>query len=381
MKKVLIWVIILLVVLLLALNFHKADDLKNTVTGSNKSEFVAIGVLAPFTGVAAESAEYMKNAVQLAEKEINESGDNKTKIKLIFEDTEYSPEAGVSAFNKLADIDDVDYFVGPYSSTVVLAVAPIADTKKKIVIAPGAQSGEIGSSSQYVFRTIHNTSQEAPVFAKFIAENMKGDEIHFVALNNPVSPSYLNDFTPTFESYGKSTGLIEYFDPTASDLRTQLTKIKSQNPTDIFVIAAPRHTGMILNQADELGIDAQFYSIGVEGPDLFRIAGELANGLIYPYSYDNENAETKVKMFKEKYLQEYGIEPDAVAANSFDSVMLLSKCFEDVGVDVDDVKNCLLGIKDYSGASGNLNFDENGDAVRNIFIKKVLNGKYVKYED
>jgi branched-chain amino acid transport system substrate-binding protein len=344
-----------------------------------KTESVNIALLAPFTGVAAETAEYMQNAVSLAVDEINSNKSKKFKLYLLIEDTKYSPQGSVSAFKYMADIKNIKYFIGPYSSSEVAAIATLADKAKTILIAPGAQSGEIGSLSDYIFRTIHNTSQDAPAIARFIASKTPDKTVHFILLNNTVSPSYLKEFKPVFESLGGKIGLTEYFEATAIDFRTQITKIKSTNPQNIFILAAPKHAGMIIKQIRDLGINAQLYTIGVEGPDIFKIAGKLADGLIYAYSYDNADQNPNIQNFISSYESRYGTQPDAVAANSYDAVMLLGNCLEKNGNDVAKIRTCLSLTKNYNGASGEFSFDSNRDAIRSMFIKTVNDGKYVKY--
>ena len=38
----------------------------------------------------------------------------------------------------------------------------------------------------------------------------------------------------------------------------------------------------------------------------------------------------------------------------------------------------LLDIQDYSGASGSLSFDENGEVKKEVFIKKIADGRFVR---
>ena len=200
-------------------------------------------------------------------------------------------------------------------------------------------------------------------------------------INTAITDPYLKSFRPVFEATGKRIGLIEKFDQKATDFKTELTKIKAANPTDIFLIASPKLVGLILKQANDLGLKAQFYNIGVEGPDIVLIAGPLAEGLLYPYSYDNHGREQEVKIFYEKYQQKFGGEPDTLAANSYDVAYLLSECLEENGDDVEKVKICLYNTKDFKGASGMFSIDQNGDAVKNIFIKIIKNGKFVRFSE
>ncbi len=262
---------------------------------------VKIGVLAPLTGGRADAGEYMRNAPLIAEEEINSDKSKKYIVQLVLEDTQYMPNPAVTGAQKLINIDNVRYIIGPYGSSQVLAVAPVAEENKVILITPGGQADGISDAGDYIFRLIHHASQEAPVFAEFVARKMAGDTLHFIAVNNAFAPSYLGNFLPALERRGKRVGIKESFEPDATDFRTQLLKIKAQNPTDIFPIATPKQMGLILKQANELGIKANFYHIGVEGPELVEVAGALAEGIFYSYSYDSASAEESVRRFYELY--------------------------------------------------------------------------------
>jgi len=341
---------------------------------------IKIGVIAPLTGVRADAGEFTKNALAIAEEEINADSARRFKAQFIFEDSKYEPAPAVSALRKLIDVDGVHYIIGPHGSSEVLAVAPVAEQGKVLLIAPASQTSEVSQAGDYIFRVIHNSAQEAPVSAAFVGKKMKSDTAHFLALNTAITNAYLKDFPPPFEAAGKKIGLVEKFDSRAGDFKTELVKIKAKNPSDIFLIATPKHAGLILKQASDLGIKAQFYNIGVEGPELIQLAGSAAEGLLYPYSYDSTGDGGKTKHFYDAYTARFAREPDTVAANVYDAAFLIADCIEKVGNEVEDVKQCLYETANFNGASGVFDIDDNGDAVKTIFFKTVKDGKFVRYE-
>jgi branched-chain amino acid transport system substrate-binding protein len=341
------------------------------------AQSVRIGVLAPLTGMRADSGHYITKSLQLAGEEINQDAKRKYKLEFIFEDSKYEPAAAVTGTKKLIEVDKVSYIIGPHGSSETLAIAPIAEKARVILITPASQVEEISQAGDYIFRLIHNTTQEAPWFAEFVAQKMKSDTIHYLSINTAII-SYLTHFRPVLEKRGKKVGLVEEFDAKETDFRIPLLRIKAQHATDVFFIATPRQIPLILNQAKEIGLEVQFYTIGIEGPDILK-AGALAEGLLYPYSYDNSDSDEPVRRFYQTYSARFHIEPDTIAANSYDAAFLLSNCFERFGTDSQNVKSCLYQTKNYHGASGTFSIDENGDAVKALIVKTVRNGKFAKY--
>ena len=368
MKKTL-WIVGIIIVLLLIVTAV------NRFPKEASGEPVKVGVIAPLTGTRADAGEYMRNALALAQEDTAKN--SRYPFEFVLEDSKYEAPTAISAYRKLVDFDGVKYIIGPYGSSEVMAVGPVAEEAKVLLLLPGAQSDEISALGDYIFRIIHHSSQEAPVFAKFIANKMKGDTLHFLLLNTAITEPYLKVFTPVFESEGKKIGITEKYEVTTSDFRSALLKIKNRNPSDIFLIATPKHAALILEQARELGITAQFYNIGVEGPELLATKGAAAEGLLYPYSYNNHSEEKSISNFSERYSSRFGTEPDTIAANTYDAALLLTRCIDDVGNDVSLVKDCLYETKDYSGASGIFSIDENGDAIKTIIIKTIKNSQFV----
>ena len=346
-----------------------------------QSETINVGVLAPLSGMRADAGTYIKNALTLAQSEIHNDPGRKYKLQFIFEDTQYQPALAVSAFHKLKNVDRVNYLIGTQGSSETLAIAPLAERARIILITPTAQSDDISEAGDYIFRLIHNTRNEAPFFAPFVAKKMKSNTLHFLALQTAISPSYRKYFSPVFTSTGKRIGLWQEFAATESEFRPYLLRLIKEAPTDIFILALPKQTGLILQQAAALGIKAQFYGIGIESPEYLSVGRKAAEGLLYPYSYDPNSGDEKPRIFHSLYKKTFGEEPDAGAANSYDAAYLLSHCLEQFGDISDLVKSCLYKVKNYHGASGRFSIDQNGDAIKELFVKTIRNGKFLRYED
>jgi branched-chain amino acid transport system substrate-binding protein len=345
------------------------------------ADTVKVGVLTTLTGIRAEAGVYTRNAVALAETEIRSDPQRRYQLEFLFEDTQYNPRDAVSGFHKLRTAEGIKFVIGAVNSSEVLAVAPLAERSKTLLIVTGAQSDEISKAGDYVFRLIHNSAQEAPFFARFVQTKLSTGKMDFLMIETAATVSYLNNFLPELQRLGKQKGVVEQFEAQAVDFRPQLLKLKAAHAADIFLLATPKQAGLILKQSAELGLKAKFYSIGAEGPDIVSTAGALAEGLLYAYSYDPQDKDSAVRKFYRNYLAAYGSEPDAIAANGYDAALLISGCFEEVGIDSQRVKDCLYRVRNYHGASGVFYIDQNGDAIKELMIKTIHNGRFVRYRD
>lgn len=62
--------------------------------------------------------------------------------------------------------------------------------------------------------------------------------------------------------------------------------------------------------------------------------------------------------------------------NGYDAVILLATIIGRVGADPEKVKPALYELSGYIGAGGELRFDSNGDAIRNVKLFVVSKGKF-----
>lgn len=376
MKTKLLMVLIVVLAIL-------AYGFTNTQTGQmiNSKKIVKIGVLEPLTGVRAEAGKYVSNGLEIALKEINEDVKRKYKLELIYQDTKYDPKEAVSGFQKLTSVDGVKFIIGAHGSSETLALAPLAEQTKTILVTASSQASGISDAGDYIFRTQINVKQEAPFFARYLSPIIGKEPIHIIGINTDYLPSYLDAFKPELEKLGGSVGLVEKFEVKETDFRSALTKISATNPKHILIIATPKQSATILKQATEFNLNVTWFGPSpIEGQELFSFGQQIAEGLVYVYPYDDTNTDTVMKSFTEKYFTAHKQKNEMLSANGYDTLYLLSNCFEKVETNVDDVKDCLYSIKDYRGASGTLTFDSKGDISKPFIIKTVRDGKFVKLE-
>jgi len=378
MKKITIWAIVIVLIIIITGYWIYLDQ---TEPGGEK-QIIKIGVLIPLSGARAEGGNYDKNGLELAVSEINQDLVKKYPVELIYEDTQYDPKIGVTAMNKLKDFDQVKYVIGAHGSSVTLAVAPIAEENKIILITPASQSTDITGAGDYIFRTQINIALEAPVLADFIYKKVLAEPVHLMLLNTEYGKSFETNFIPYYKKIGGQIGLTEWYGKDDADFRTSLTKIKNQNPLYILIAGVPKQAALIMKQAKEMGLTVQFFATApIEAGELIDIGKEAVEGIIFTSPYDETSEDSVMKVYRDQYFAKYNEHNEMYSAAFYDTLNILSACFEKVGIDVEKVKQCLYDTQDYQGASGILSFDANGDITKPFIFKTVKDGQFVKYEN
>src|SRR5256714_2028604 len=87
---------------------------------------VKIGLIGPFSGIAASVGRSMNEGVQLAVDELNANGGvNGDQIEVIARDDQFSPAKDAQVARELIDQDHVSMIIGPAGATNYLAIDPL----------------------------------------------------------------------------------------------------------------------------------------------------------------------------------------------------------------------------------------------------------------
>jgi len=339
---------------------------------------IKIGAILPLTGEAAKFGQSAKEGIDLAIEEINTAGGiNQRKIVLIYEDSKADPKTGTNAIQRLINIEKVPAIIGPMASSVTLAIAPIAEKNNVIVLSPASSAPQITVAGDYIFRNTYSDIYEGQKMARYIYEQTKYRKIGIMYINNDYGIGLKDVFKNKFTELGGQVIASETYDFGSTDFRTQLSKLKNANLEAVYLIGY-EEMGRILVQAKELGIKVPFFScIMFENPNILKIAGKQANGVIYTFpSYNPESEEREVVQFIQTFENKYSHKPDGFAANSYDAAKILAYSIEKSGTKSSQIKSFLYTIENYPGVTGKTSFDENGDVLKPIGIKQVEDGEF-----
>jgi branched-chain amino acid transport system substrate-binding protein len=330
------------------------------LTGQSiKQETIKIGVIGPLTGDAAEYGQNTKNAIDLALKEINSKGINGKQVELIYEDSGCNPSQGISALQKLMNVNKVQFFIDEACSSVALAEAPIVEQNKVLLMLSTASNYKIKDAGDYVFRVYSSDALQGKVLAKLI--NKEGHKkVAVIYLNTDYGVGLEQVFREEFEQLGGSVVISETNSREETDFRSILTKIKSSDADSILLADHPQQGGFILKQMREMGINLPVYgSDAVKDELVLTEAENAAENLIVVFP--KAPTGNKLEEFNIEYEQTYGRKPEGYVIYGYDSLMVLANAIEKVGTNPEKVKAELYKTKDYNGATGLITFDENGE--------------------
>ena len=137
------------------------------------------------------------------------------KITVIEKDTQGKPDVGKSLLATAFSDDKADIAVGPTSSGVALAMLPVAEEYKKILLVEPAVADSITGDkwNKYVFRTGRNSSQDA--ISNAVAQDKAGTSIATLAQDY----AFGRDGVKAFKDALKKAKVVheEYLPPGTTD--------------------------------------------------------------------------------------------------------------------------------------------------------------------
>ncbi len=332
---------------------------------------IKLGAILPLTGDAALAGINTREGIELAVEEINKDGLNGGKIKVIYEDTQADSKTAVSAVNKLINIDRVQYIIDDSVSSLTLAVAPIVEKNKVVLLSTGATAPKISQIGDFVFRIWNSDALEGEEIAKYAIDVLEKKHIGILYINNDYGVGLTEVFQTQLTQKGLTPVRVESFEQGAQEHHTQLAKVLSANPEAIYLVGYSKDCIRIIQQAKEMKFKGVWLGTTVMlDPSVSDVVEKNKYKLYYPSPTALDVSLPSTKVFRESFLRKYKKEAPALADVGYDAVILFKKAVEyGNGLNGENIRSGLMKLKPYEGASGSIEFDMNGDVHKPIEIK------------
>lgn len=313
-----------------------------------------------------------------------EVGGTEYTIQLVEVDNKSDKTEAVTAAQKLVS-EGVVTVLGSYGSGVSIAAGDIFAEAGIPAIGCSCTNPQVTSGNEWYFRTCFLDPFQGTVMANYAIQNGYQKAAVITQLGDDYSSGLGSFFKSAFEKLGGTIVAEEQFQTNQSDFKAILTNIKSANPDIIFAPSSITTAPLIIKQAREMGITAVIAAGDTwENATIIENAGADAEGTVFSTFYDeaapaNDEAAAFVEGFK-AYLTGIG-ESDiipAVSALGYDAYITAVQAIKDAdSVDPAAIKDALKNVH-VEGVTGDITFDENGDANKDMaYIKTIKDGKIV----
>jgi branched-chain amino acid transport system substrate-binding protein len=215
-----------LLVLALALGATSCGD---DSAGPGDSNQLVVGALLSLTGPGRTLGQTSEAALQLAADDLNarlSADGSPTRVSLRIQDTGLDPAVALDRLRALAN-EGVRIFVGPQSSSEVVALKSFADSAGVVVLSQGSTAGSLSIPDDNVFRLVPDDSEEGAAMVELLRQD--GIETVVPLWRQDAGNQGLHDAVERLftEAVGTVTAGASY-PPGTTDFSTPLAAIRSE---------------------------------------------------------------------------------------------------------------------------------------------------------
>lgn len=382
--------------------------------GSGDVGELKVGVLVPLTGALADFGGPGSDAADLAAAQVTGAGESAPALTLLTEDTKTDPQAAQEAATKLIESDGVSALAGPWATPELIPTAENITIAAGVpLVTPSATGPDLTTLDDdgLVFRTPPSDAIQGRVIAQVMAEELGADAtVNTAHRNDSYGTALVEEFTKAWEAGGGTIGRNVPYNPDATSLNSEAQQIAGGDPDGWMIIdytGTWAKMGPALVRTGNWDPARTFTADGLRSPDLPGDAGEQSvegmRGTV-PTSLEAPAG----AQFDALWTAEVKKPRQTYDAQNFDAVILLALAAAAGGSsDPADIAENLEGVSgppgdkftyeqlsdafqaladgediDYEGASGPIDFDENGDpASANYATWSYTGGKLVDSDE
>ena len=373
MKKVLCVILALCMVLSLA-------ACSSSGKAASDSKVIKIGVFEPSSGDSASGGKKEILGMQYANSQVPEVtlGGQTYKIELVYGDNGSTTDKAPSAASSLVSAG-VSVVLGSYGSGVSMAGGPKFEEAAIPAIGVTCTNPNVTAGNSYYFRICFLDNFQADVLANFAMSKFEAKTAYCLGESgNEYDQGLVAFFKQVFEANGGKV-ITDSFPTGNSDFGSYLSKAKSEGADVIFTPVSIAYAVQIIKQAASLGLEIPFLGSDTLDDNMVLDAIKGTDLQLYVSTFYQEGGSAEFDAGIKKYINDNA---EALAANGGNDTIsaVTAMGYDAYFVALEAMKKADSGDKaalmkilpsvTYTGVSGAIAFDEQGDAVRDTaYIK------------
>ena len=363
---------------------------------SSNDGTILLGAAVSESGKYSTNGMHTMNGYNLAVEAINARGgvsvgDKKYMLEIKYYDDESTPARGAELAERLISQDGVQFLLGPYSSGLTKAIAPVTERHGvPMVEANGASRSLFTNNYRYLFAVLSTSEQYLSSAVDLAAELAQAEgrdpadlTVAFAFENDPFSQDIRAGVTDDANRHGMTIVIDDKLPKELNDMTPILAKVKALKPDVLLVSGHSKGAATAIRQIDEQGVYVPMLAMThCDSADVIGKFGAAANHTLcasqwaptLSYSDDLFGAASE---FAQTFEEEFGYAPPYQAAESAAAVQVFADAFERAGsLDPDMVRDA-LSATEMQTFYGNIKFDETGKNIaKPMVLYQIQDGQY-----
>jgi len=342
-----------------------------------------VGVTCPYSGFVANLGENLVRGIQLALEVEGRTDD----IKLIIEDTELTSELAVTKCESLLKKDNATFIIGSVTGFEGDAQAAWLKDNPDVIFMPGYSATEdmtMRDFSPNMIRAGWTANQVMFDWGAYVAKELGYKKIVSVGADYSYPWGQAAGFAMGFMSNGGEKIEYIWYPEGNTDFNSIMaTLLGMSNDYDAVFLNDGGATVVAFWKAwEQYGLNNVYPQlIGGTNVGDTNVLTEVSDGYVGVMSagfYADGDPSEANQTFRQKYIEMFNAEPDAVSVQGYDTMRCIIKGLDACGWKTDDQQaliDAILALEITDSPRGSFYFDEYHNAVQNVYIKETQMGE------
>ena len=358
---------------------------------------IILGSAISFTGKYSSNGIHASNGYNLGIKRVNEMGGVKVGgktylLEVKYYDDESTPARGAQLAERLIKQDGIKYFLGPYSSGLTKAIAPVTEKYKiPMVEAEGASRSLFTQGYKYLFAVLSTSEQylasAVALAAEVNKENGKAPGNVKVAMafeNDPFSLDVRAGVVDDIKKHGLKIVVDDKLPRDLSDMTPTLRKAKALKADLLVVSGHSKGAATAGRQVIEMKVNVPMIAVThCESAKLIKKFGSGVNGFLCPtqwaetLTYSGRHFGTAAEydaLFKASFDGYKNVPYQAAQASA--AVLVWAEAFESADSFDTEALRDAIAATDMKTFYGNIRFSVAGNNIaKPMVLRQIQDGK------
>jgi len=339
-----------------------------------EGEYIVLGAAVSLTGKYSTNGKHTQNGYNLAVERINSKGGVKVggksyKFEIIYYDDESNSKRAAQLAERLIKQDGIKYMLGPYSSGLTKAMAPVTEENKiPMVEANGASRSLFTKGYKYLFAVLSPANQYLEVAIDLAVEKNGGKPVKIAMAFE--QDAFSQDVRLGIVDAAKRTGskiiIDDKLPKELNDMAATLAKVKATKPDVLVVSGHSKGALTAIRQIAEMKVDVPMLAMThCDASKLAKQHGKKSEYALCAAQW-HKTLSYKDKFFgngkkyDKDFTKEYGYAPPYQSAESSAALLVYKDAFERANsFDTEKLRNALAKTE-MQTFYGNIKFGSGG---------------------
>lgn len=345
--------------------------------GKKDENTVKIGAILPLTGGASYLGESVMIGMRIAFEDFNKK--NKCVYVLVPHDTQ-SKLSNVNNIYQLIRSTNNPNVVLSWMSSVASNLVEVTE-KDKTLLFVGAARPDLTSKNKLVLRLWPNAIDLAKIEADFIINKLKVNNVGIFYINDDYGISLADEISRKLKKSNIKIVFSESAATDVTDYKNIILKYRDKNIDLIYIAAYDKVYSYLIKPLKQyLGDIKVMTDLTFCNYTTLSDFGALSEG-IYTIGteVDNKTSQKEIILkLRDRVMKEFKKEPDFNTALGYDMAWTALESLYNTDGSSQKMKNYVINKRSFEGMSGNIIFEENGDAAFNLYLLKIENGNAIE---